>query len=66
MNELTTDPLTREQRARAEGLHTASAVLVAAPAQVADAATPPDLVDLAAYVIDGVHPLTRYENGADQ
>ncbi len=59
MNELTTDPLTQPQRARAEALHTSAAVLVAG---VIPEPTTLDLADLAAYVIDGVHPRRHYDD----
>ena len=58
MNAPTTDPLSPEQRARAEALHPGSALL---PSETRRGDTlVPDLIDLAAYVIDGVHPLARY------
>ena len=60
MNGPTTDPLTREQRARAEALHTAAAVAAAAPEPSTSFVATSNLVDLAAYVIDGVHPLANY------
>ena len=51
MNGPTTDPLTREQRARAEALHTAAAVLTAAPAIRTPLAS--DVVEVAVYVETG-------------
>lgn len=59
------DPLTREQRARAEALHTAAAVAAAAPEPSTSFVATSNLVDLAAYVMDGVHPLTRYDDDAE-